>query len=257
MKKIALLSMAIMIGLSCTQKKQELPKNADVFADNLNGRVEQIIETDFKTDSTGKIGEQDSCCVILIKYNDKGYITEYTTGNATGTEKNEEVFTHYDNGAMKTVNNTKNGKRVNSISIRLNNDGKFAGIEESDYANETNFYYSDISQNDYVQFTAFKKYSADSALVSAMTSVYDKQIFKSSEIKDSKGKVIYSSAVKLDDKNNVIKKATTSVSNDSTTHEIFRYQYDSFDDKGNWTARTEMDERNKPIKITKRQITYY
>ena len=56
------------MALSCNQKKQE-PKNADVFADNLNGRVAQNIETDFKTDSTGKMGEQDSCCVIPIKYN--------------------------------------------------------------------------------------------------------------------------------------------------------------------------------------------
>ena len=68
-------------------------------------------------------------------------------------------------------------------------------------------------------------------LDSAMTSVYDKQIFKSTEVKDSMGKLIYSSAVKLDDKNNVIEKATTTVSNDSTTDEIIRYKYDRFDDK--------------------------
>lgn len=36
-----------------------------------------------------------------------------------------------------------------------------------------------------------------------------------------------------------------------------KYKYDSFDDKGNWTQRTQSDENGKPEKITKREITYY
>jgi hypothetical protein len=44
---------------------------------------------------------------------------------------------------------------------------------------------------------------------------------------------------------------------DSTTNKITKYRYDSYDDKGNWTQRTETDENGKPVKIVKRTITYY
>ncbi len=257
MKKILFLSMVTLFALSCNQKKEETPKNADVLADNLKGKVEQTRETDYKTDSTGKVGEQDSCCVVGAKYNEQGYILEYTSDNKAGTEKEKEVFTHDQNGVMKDLKNTKNDKPVGTIIIAADKDGKYTGATESDSADKMSFYYTDIKQNDYGQLTSLKKYNKDSSLNSTMTSIFDKQIFKSTEVKDSLGKLSYSSAVKLDDKNNVVEKSTRTVTKDSTTDKVTRYKYNSFDDKGNWTERTEMDESGKPLKITKREITYY
>ncbi len=249
--------MAIVIAFSCNQKKAEAPKNADVLADNLKGKVEQTTETDFKTDSTAKIGERDSCCVATVKYDEKGYISEYTSDNKAGTKKEEESFTHYDNGAMKSLKNTKNNKPVSIISVQIDKDGNYSGAQESDSTEKMKFYYTDLKQNDYGQLTSFKQFKADSTLNSTMTSTYDKQIFKGNEMKDSVGKVTYSSSVKLDDKNNVTERDEKTVTKDSTTDKVTSYKYDSFDDKGNWTQRTEMDKNGKPVKITKREITYY
>lgn len=257
MKKISFLAITILIACSCNQKKQEVSKNADVLADNLQGKVEQTTETDYKTDSTGKIGEQDSCCVVTVKYDEKGYITEYTSDDKAGTKKEKEVFTHYDNGAMKGLKNTKNDKLIATISIQTDKDGKYVGAQESDSIGKLSFYYNGFAETDYGQLTSLKKYHPDSTLASTMTSTYDKQLFKSNEVKDSVGKLTYSSAVKLDDKNNVIERAAKTVTKDSTTDKVTRYKYNSFDDKGNWTERTEMDESGKPVKITKREITYY
>ena len=293
MKKISILAMAVMVAFSCNQKKQELPKNADVLADNLKGHVEQTTATDYKVDSTGKTGEQDSCCVVKVKYDAKGYITGYSSDNKAGTNKEEGTFAHYDNGAIKDIKNSKNGNlsstisvRIDkdgkysgaeeydngalkdiknfksgnlssSISIQIDKDGKYSGAEEHDSLNKMKFYYSGFSQNDYGQLTAMKKYNADSTLSSTMSNNFDKQIYKGGEEKDSTGKIIFSSIVKLDNKNNTIESDTKNVSKDSTTNKVTKYKYDSFDDKDNWTQRTELNENSKPVKIVKRTITYY
>ena len=257
MKKISILAMAVMVAFSCNQKKQELPKNADVLADNLKGHVEQTTATDYKVDSTGKTGEQDSCCVVKVKYDAKGYITGYSSDNKAGTNKEEGTFAHYDNGAIKDIKNSKNGNLSSTILVRIDKDGKYSGAEEYDSLNKMKFYYSGFSQNDYGQLTAMKKYNADSTLSSTMSNNFDKQIYKGGEEKDSTGKIIFSSIVKLDNKNNTIESDTKNVSKDSTTNKVTKYKYDSFDDKDNWTQRTELNENSRPVKIVKRTITYY
>ena len=257
MKKISILSMAVLVAFSCNQKKQELPKNSDVLVDNLKGHVEQTTDTDYKVDSSGKIGEQDSCCIVTAKYDEKGYITGYNSDNKVGIKKEETTFSHYDNGAMKDIKNFKSGNLSSSISIQIDKDGKYSGAEEHDSLNKMKFYYTGFSQNDYGQLTDLKKYNADSTLSATMSNNFDKQIYTGGETKDSVGKITFSSTVKLDDKKNVIESDTKNVTKDSTTHKVTKYKYDSFDDKDNWTQRTEMNENSKPVKITKRTITYY
>ncbi len=257
MKKFIFLSGIILISFSCNQKKQEYAKNADVRADNLNGNVQQTVSTDYKVDTSGNAGEQDSCCVVTSKYDEKGYITEYDQDDKTGENKQQETFTHYDNGAMKDLKVFKNAKTISSISVGIDSAGNYTIAQEYDSASKPQFYYTDISQNGYGQLTGMKKYNADSTLNSSMVSDFNNSIFTGSETKDSLGKVINSSIVKLDNKNNVVERDSKNVTNDSTVNKVVKYKYDSFDDQGNWTQRTELDENGKPVKITKRDITYY
>ncbi len=257
MKKIIFLSLIIAFSFSCNQKKQEYAKNADVLSDNLNGNVQQTVATDYKADSTGKMGEQDSCCVVTTKYDEKGYITEFDNNDKSGANKEIETFTHYDNGAMKDLKNTKNGNPVSSITVLTDSVGNYTMAKEYDSANKLKFYYTDISQNEYGQLTGMKKYNADSSLSGSMVSNFNKSIFTGNEGKDSVGKVIFSSSVKLDDKNNVVERDSKNVMKDSTVNKVVKYKYDSSDGQGNWTQRTELDENGKPVKITKREITYY
>jgi hypothetical protein len=257
MKKIIFLSAVITVSFSCNQKTQEYAKNTDIRVDNLNGNVQQTVSTDYKIDSSGKMGDQDSCCVVTSKYDEKGYITEYNSDDKSGKNKEAETFTHYDNGAMKDIKDSKNGNPVSSISIQTDSAGKYTKAMEYDSANHLKSYYTDITQNDYGQLTGMKKYNADSSLSSSMVSNFNNSIFTGSEWKDSVGKVIFSSTVKLDDKNNVVERSSKNVMKDSTVNKTKKYKYDSFDDKGNWTQRTESDENGKPVKITKREITYY
>ncbi len=95
-----------------------------------------------------------------------------------------------------------------------------------------------------------------------MTFNYNNQFLKDQSVKDSVGKEISSYAQTFDDKNNVVGSTykeikTDSTKKDSTITTVTKYHYDAFDDKGNWTQRTEINEKDKPVKIVKRTITYY
>ncbi|MGN6533744.1 MAG: hypothetical protein ACTHK0_18535 [Ginsengibacter sp.] len=256
MKKSIFLLAALAFIFSCNEKKKELAQNADVRIDNFNGHVQQSVSTDYKVDSSGKTGEQDSCCVVVAKYDENGWITEYNNNDKATPDKKSETFTHHENGLIKEVKMTTDGKTSSTINVKSEN-GKYISAVEYDSANKLKNYYTDLSQNDYALLTGMKKFNADSTLSTTMTSTYNKQYFTGNETKDSLGKVTYASTIKLDDKNNPIEVSEKEVIKDSTKNTVTKYKYDAFDKEGNWTERTEMDENGKPKKITKREITYY
>ena len=258
MKRIILLSAIILAAFSCNQKHaKEYAKNADVLADNLKGNVQQTVATDYKADSSGKIGEQDSCCVLTTKYDEKGYASEYESDDKSGKNKEMTTVTHDENGNAKDIKNTKNGNTVSSIAVISDSAGKYSQAMEYDSANHLKFYYTDISQNEYDLITNMKKYNADSSLSETIASNYNNSILAGQEVKDSVGKVIYSSNAKFDDKNHAIEFESKNVNKDSTVNTFIKYKYNGFDGEDNWIERTEFDKNGKPVKITKREITYY
>jgi hypothetical protein len=261
MKKISFLVVASVIVFSCNESKKEAPKNTDWLADNLSGKVGQITDSTFKADSTGTIGELDSCCVASTRYDEKGYSSAYTSINKAGTDKDEGTFTHDEKGLFTGQKSTKNGKVMSSLTVQ-NKDGGYSGAQSFDSTNKMDFYYTDITANDYGRITGFKQYKPDSTLKTSMTFNYNNQFLKDQTAKDSVGKEISSYAQTYDDKNNVVESTykeikTDSTKKDSTTTTVTKYRYDTFDDKGNWAQRTEMNEKGKPVKIVKRTITYY
>lgn len=261
MKKISFLLVACIFVISCSESKKETPKNNDWIADNLSGKVEQTTDSTFKADSTGKMGELDSCCVSSTKYDEQGYSSGYTSVDKAGTDHEEGTFTHDDKGLFTGQKFTKNGKTTGSLTVE-NKDGTYSGAHSFDSTGKMDFYYTDITANDYGRITGFKQYKPDSTLKMSMTMNYNNQFLKDQSAKDSVGKETSSYAQTYDDKNNVIESTYKQVKTDSTKKDttittITKYRYDIFDDKGNWTQRTEMDKDGKPVKIVKRTITYY
>src|ERR1019366_4911636 len=260
-KKISFLVVASVIVFSCNESKKEAPKNTDWLADNLSGKVGQITDSTFKADSTGTIGELDSCCVSSTKYDEKGYSSGYTSVNKAGTDHEEGTFTHDEMGLFTGQKFTKNGKVTSSLTVE-NKDGKPSVAKSFDSTDKMDFYYTDITVNDYGRLTGYKQYKPDSTLKSSISFNNNNQFLKDQTAKDSVGKEISSYAQTFDDKNNVVESTykeikTDSTKKDSTTTTVTKYRYDTFDDKGNWAQRTEMNEKGKPVKIVKRTITYY
>ena len=261
MKQFSFLLMAMVFVISCNESKKETAKNTDWLADNLSGKVEQTTDSTFKADSTGKIGELDSCCVSSTNYDEKGYSSGYTSVDKAGTNHEEGAFTHDEMGLFTGQKFTKNGKIISSLTVE-NKDGKPFVAKSFDSTNKMDFYYTDITVNDYGRLTGYKQYKPDSTLKSSVSFNNDNQFLKDNSVKDSAGKETSTYAQTFDDKNNVIESTykeikTDSTKKDTTITTITKYRYDNFDDKGNWTQRTQMDKDGKPVKIVKRTITYY
>jgi hypothetical protein len=264
MKKISIVIFAALFAISCNEKKEGPSATNDLFLDNLKGAVQQTMETPYQTDSTGKIGVMDSCCISLGNYDSAGNFNKYVSKDGKGNIKFEQSISRYDNSLFKEITNSANSKQSGRITIQLDKEGKkYATAIEYDSSGKLSSFYKDITQNEYNQLTSMKQYKPDSTLKQSEETKYDKQIFVEQTTKDSSGKEISKTSAKVDDKGNQIESTRTSTmkdaktKKDSTTTKITKYKYDSFDDKGNWTQRTEMDEKGKPTKIVKREITYY
>jgi hypothetical protein len=70
------------------------------------------------------------------------------------------------------------------------------------------------------------------------------------------GKVKSSSTSKYNDKGEQIERSNTNVTKDSSITTVTKYTYDTHDEMGNWTQRTEWDDKGKATKIVKRTYTY-
>ena len=156
MKKVSFLLVASVMVIACNESKQEAPKNTDWVSDNLSGKVEQTTDSTYKTDSTSKTGELDSCCVISTKYDEKGYSSGYTSIDKAGKDNVEGTFTHDESGLFTGQKFTKNGKETSSLKVE-SKDGTYSGAQSFDSANKLDFYYTDLAANDYGRITAFKQ----------------------------------------------------------------------------------------------------
>jgi len=263
MKNFSIVFIAALIVFSCNEKKETSKRFTDWSADNLKGEVQKITETPYKVDSSGKIGEMDSCCIDVIEYDSIGNIAKVTSRDSKGNPGREQAFTKYDNGLFKEIVTTVNGKVTNRVSVQIDSAGKYTTAQEFDSTGKLSSFYKDITQNDYNQLTSMKEYKADSTLKSSFETEYDKQTFKGQVDKDSSGKEVSKSSARVDDKGNQIEFTRTSTmtdaktKKDSTTTKTTKYKYNSFDEQRNWTQRTISDEKDKPTKIVKREIIYY
>jgi hypothetical protein len=258
MKKILLLLVTGLFALACINKNQtnEPPKNSELIQQNYKGKVQRLEEVPYKVDSTGKIGEIDSCCIFVAELNEKGYTTRWYNKDKKGVISFLRNLNRFDNGQFKEWNDTINGKKYRSMVLQIDNDGKYSGAKSYDSAGKVDGYFTDFKENEYGEMTAFKHYKTDSSLIGTWTAEYDKSIWLGSTTTDSTGKVNGTYKNKLDDKGNSIEFTSTIVTKDSTTKKVETYKYNSYDDQGNWTQRTEY-ENGKPIKVAKRNFKYY
>src|SRR5438477_11179300 len=110
MKQISVVFFAAIFIVSCNQGNPPVPTVNDLLSDNLNGNVVQVTETPYQTDSTGKPGVMDSCCIQVFEYDSAGYITRFTRKDAKGNIKFQQTMEHYSNGLFKELVNFENGK---------------------------------------------------------------------------------------------------------------------------------------------------
>lgn len=232
------------------------PKNTDLAQYNLQGKVETITETTYPVDSTGKTGKMDSV-ISVTNFDAKGYLSKYYQKDSTGRIHVEQTITHYDNGLLKEATVSKDGKQTFKLMADEDKDGHLTGAKTYDSTGKQDGYYKDLQVNDDGFIYGGKHYGMNDKLKQGFTYKYDKAINIGYTGTDSTGKTTSESTIKLNDKRFPVEETRTTRQKDSTKTETITYQYNSFDDKGNWTEQTTYNEKGKPTKITKRTFTYY
>ena len=249
--------MLLFAGVCIVSCKTEEKKTAynDVFMDNLKGNVTKVETTPYKPDSTGKVGEMDSCCVFISEYDNKGYISKNIQKDKAGKVTTEDIFSHYENGRMKEIITTKAGKPAGKLTIVIDSSGKYTSAERFDSVGKKQFFYTDLTQDEFGHVLTGKEHKPDSTVNSSWKNTFEKQAYTGGESTDSSGKVVYKSTAKINNKGDQIEYNYTEIKKDTTITKNLTYRYDAADDQGNWIQRTEM-ENGKPTKVEKRTITY-
>lgn len=253
--------MAGLILFACNNEKgkeaEKKVKYSDLTNEMLKGDIKSYTETAYKADPAGKIGEQDSCCADLITYDENGNATTYSSKNSMGTIKNASVYTRLDNGLWIGSTDTKeDGKPNGSMKVSVNEKGQYTIAQVFDSTGKPDIYYSTTGQTEYGQVQAWKQYDKDSVFRQEWEGKFDKALMVSSTLKDSVGNVKQRYTAKYNNKGELVENANTEITKDSTTTKIKKFTYESHDEMGNWTQRTEWDDKGKAVKIIKRTYEY-
>jgi hypothetical protein len=260
MKRIVIITAGLFLLASCNNAGDKTAdskvKYSDLANDQVKGNVESIEDTPYQVDSTGKAGAMDSCCVDVTQYDANGNAVKYTSKDSKGTVKNESVFTRHENGLWTGATDTKAGKPSGSMKVGVDDKGQYTIAQTFDSTGKPDIYYTTVGQNEFGQVLGWKQYDKDSVFRQSGESKYEKSLFMGFTAKDSLGKVKSTSAAKYNDKGEQIEFSNTTITKDTTTTKVTKYTYDTHDDKGNWTQRTEWNDKGKATKITKRVYTY-
>ena len=256
MKKFFFIA-AVTTVLSCQQKINDSASNSDLLKQNLKGHIQHYEEIGFRADSAGKSGMQDSL-VLMYGFDNKGYQTRFQSLYPNGHVKDEQTIDHYPNGAAKEVVNKTLGKQTFRMEILLDKDGRYNTAKAYDSTNQLTSYYKEITQNEYGEVLSGNQYHTDNSLQASFSTTYDKANYTGNTNKDSTGNIKYSVKATLNDKGEPVELVTTTYKKDGTiTNEKVKYRYDTYDANGNWTQRTTLDDKDKPVKVTKRIYAYY
>ena len=266
MKKISILLMGIFMFAACNDEKKETGSKmikGDIAIEGLKGDISTYEETPFKADSTGKPGDMDSCCISVSEYDANGYAVKNTSKDSKGVIKNESAFERYDNGMFKSFKTTKEGgKPESSMELLKDDKGQYTVARAFDSLGKPDVYYTNLTQNEDGQILSWKQYDKDSVFRQSGESKYDKNLQTGFTMKDSVGKVKFSSSNKYNDNGELTEENTSSTKKsektmmDTTTTSVTKYTYDAHDEMGNWTQRTKWNDKGKATAITKRTYTY-
>ena len=258
MKKLLFFSLATaLFACNSDTKKTETvaaAKNTDLIQQNLQGKVQELMEATYIVDSTGKM-KGDSTFGIT-SFDEKGYQTKYINKDSSGKVTMEQTMTHNPDGSFAEVVTMKNGKQANKLITEIK-DGKYTGGKAFDSTAEQTGYYTDLKQNEYGIVYEGKRHAMSGKVMNSFAMKYEGAHFVGGSSTDSTGKTDYTGSVKLNDKGDAMEESATTLEKGVSKTEVTTYKYEGADEKGNWLQRTTYNDKGKATKIVKRTITYY
>ncbi|MEI9945629.1 MAG: hypothetical protein WDN26_15600 [Chitinophagaceae bacterium] len=260
MRKLSTVFIAGLFAMACNNDAEKETgskiKYNELSMEMIKGNVESYEETPYKTDSAGKPGEMDSCCINVNKIDENGNYVSWMEKDSKGVVKTEVAYSRFDDGLFKGLKETKAGKPSSSMETQVDDKGVYTTAQEFDSAGKLANYYTNVTMNEYGQVTGWKQFDKDSVFRQTGESKFDKTLQTGYIMKDSVGKVKNDNSYKYNDKGEQTEVSRTNITKDSTTTKVTKYTYESHDEMGNWTQRTEWDDKGKAVKVIKRVYTY-
>jgi hypothetical protein len=268
MKKLLLIFLWPLLVFSCTNSETdsaETPETSETAEmersdwanDHLQGKVRTIEASTYTPEENGEISAMDSCCVEIDEFNDQGFIVTNKEMDAEGNMMRVTVVEYTETGQFLSATTTENGKQVWKRQIEMDEEGTVLSAYDSDSTQQTTAVYSGMTYNEYNQPLEGAMHTGDSTFLGTWSWQYiDGERVGRGWI-DSSG-VEWIKRVGEVNENGWVSKVTDygfdGEGNKTTTIET--YTYDSFDETGNWTQRTEFKDE-KPVQVVKRRYTYY
>lgn len=245
------------ISFCCNQNEKTRIEYNDLFFANLKGNIEKVEESAYILDSNGKVISPDSCCKSIIQFDNKGYRISNSSVDIDGHEKSRQNYiSRFSNGVVREITFTENGKLTGILSGTLNKKGGYGDTQIYDSSGKLVSYYTDIIANEFNRIISMKKFKPDSTFQQVIINNYNKNIWTGGFIKDSSGKEIFSTLIKLNEKNDPIEQVQITFNNGMPDTTITKFTYETYDDHDNWIQRNEKDEKRNVLKLIKRQIKY-
>ena len=264
MNKLLLFIASSLILFSCNNAPKEveddvvmIAENSDWTLDHLKGMVQLIEQSTYTADSTGQIGEMDSCCTEFTTFNEDGFAIKFEYKDRNGLVTEEISMELMDNGKFKSAIRMENGKLSWNRAVTYDADGKILFAVDTDSSDLVSRYYNGIVENEQGQILEGKIYKADSVLFGVWTRKYIDGLETGRGWTDSLGVETLKATGEVNKDGLLSKMTTVKIVEDSTTTSIETYVYDSFDETGNWTQRSTLGEDGKTTKVEKRVYSYF
>lgn len=269
MRNLFLILVSITLMLACKDSAKEsatvaveevapIAANSDWATNHLKGMVKTIEESHYTPDSDGNISEMDSCCTEIEVHNDKGFVVKYYEKDSKGSVTEETIIERIDGEKFKSATTTVNGKTVFTRVSTYDESGKILHAIDTDSTGQVTNYYDEMIENKDGQMLAGRMYTADSTFMGIWTRKYIDGMETGRGWSDKDGKVLRDNTGELNEKG-WLAKMTEAITDDKgvTTTTVETMIYDSFDEMGNWTQRTEFDNDGKAEQVEKRVYTYF
>ena len=241
-----------------TPKEDVVAANSDWATANLLGKVKSYEEMNYTADSLGTIGEMDSCCAEIKVFDDKGYVGSYSEKNNEGIVVYESIWDRFEDGKWRSSSNTEDGEASGGRMVTQSEDGKILHAIDTEADGTVEYFYNEIKENELGQALEGKMYMADSTYMGTWSRKYIEGAYIGRGWIDSVGTVLNDSKGELNDKGWLSNMTVVKTDDEgTTTTEVFTYTYDSFDETGNWTQMTEMNEAGVTTEVKKRTYAYF
>ena len=232
-------------------------KNSGWATQNLIGMVQSIEETEYTPDAEGNIGDMDSCCVGTDYFNYEGYVVKYIEKDLEGTIGLESIIEYSENGRFASATDSRKGEADGGRYVTRDESGKTLYARDLDGSGAVKYYYTEMTENEIGQALDGKMFFGDSTFRGTWGIKYIDGTWAGRSWNDSSGTMIYNYTGELNDKGLLIKMTNVEADpEEGTKTTVSTFTYDSFDEIGNWTQRSEIED-DKLIEVKKRTYTYF